>query len=273
MQQVYYYSALVKYFRKKWEYKEAVHQFFIDAKKVHDLFRREVLYKILVRLIQMCLTETYNRGWVGKNLSDLFPIRNCLRQGDALSPLLTNWALEYTITSVQVNQVGLKLHGTHQLIVYADDVNILGGSVHTIKENAQDLVVANKEIGLEVNADRTKYMVMSRDQNAGRSHSMKIDNSYFERMEDFKYLETTLTNQNSIRVEIKSRLKPVIACYHSAQNLLSPSLLPKNLKIKVYRTIILPVVLYGCETSSLTLGEVRMLRVFENSVLEEYIRA
>jgi len=71
----------------------------------------------------------------------------------------------------------LKLNGTHQLLVYADDVNILGGSVQCIKENVEALVVANKETGLEVNADKTKHMAMPRDQNAGRNHSKKIDNS------------------------------------------------------------------------------------------------
>jgi len=76
-----------------------------------------------------------------------------------------------------VNQDGLKLNVTHQLLAYADDVNILGGSVHTVKESAEALVVATKGIGLEVNADKTKYMIMSRDQNAGRSHSMEIDNT------------------------------------------------------------------------------------------------
>ena len=89
---------------------------------------------------------------------------------------------------------------------------------------------------------------MSRDQNAGRSHSMKIDNRSIERVEKFKYLGTMLTNKNSIQEEIKSRLKVGKACYYSVQNLLSSSLLPKKLKIKIYTTIILPVVLYGCET-------------------------
>ena len=110
---------------------------------------------------------------------------------------------------------------------------------------------------------------MSRDQNAGRIHRVRIDNSTFERVEEFKYLGSTLTNQNSIAEEIKSRLKSGNACYHSVQNLLSSRLLPKNLKIKIYRTIILLVVLYGCETWSLTLREERKLSVFENRVLRK----
>ena len=128
----------------------------------------------------MSLTETYSRVRVGKNVSDRFPIRNSLKQGDALSPLLFNIALEYAIRRVQVNQDGLKLNGTHQLLAYADDVNILGGGIHTLKENAEVLVAAAREIGVEVSADKTKYMVVSRDQNAGRNQSVRIDNSTFE---------------------------------------------------------------------------------------------
>ena len=110
-------------------------------------------------------------------------------------------------------------------------------------------------------------MVVSRDQNAGRNHSVRIDNSTFERLEEFKYLGTTSTNQNSIPEEIKSRMRSGNACYHSVQNLLSSRLLSKNLKIKIYRNIILPVVLYGCETWSLTFREERKLRMFESMVL------
>jgi len=152
-------------------------------------------------------------------------------------------------------------------LAYADGVNILGGSIHILKENAEALVAATREIGLEVSADKTNYMVMSRNQNAGRIHSVRIDNSTFERVEEFKYLGTTLTNHNSIAEEIKSRLRSGNASYYSVQNLLSFRLLSKHLNIKIYRTIILPVVLYGCETWSLTLRKERKLRVFENKVL------
>ena len=96
---------------------------------------------------------------------------------------------------------------------------------------------------------------------------MKIDNSSIERVEEFIYLGTKLTNENSIQEAIKNRLKLGNACYYSVKSLLSSSLLYKKLKIKIYRTIILPVVLYGCETWSLTLREERRLSVFENRVL------
>jgi hypothetical protein len=182
-----------------------------------------------------------------------------------------NCALEYAIRRVKGNQDGLKLNGTHQLLVYADDVNILRGSVQNcIKKNTDTFMVYSKEIGLEVNADKTQYMVMSRDQNAGRSHSLKIDNGYFECVEEFKYLGTTLTNQNSIQKEMKNRLNSENACCHLVQNLLSSRLLSKHIYIKIYRTIIFRLfVLYGCETWSLTLRAECSLKVFENRVLRK----
>jgi hypothetical protein len=109
----------------------------------------------------MCQNETHNRVRVGKRLSDTFPIKNGLKQGDALSPFLFNFPLEYAIWKVQANQEGLKLNGTHQLPVYADDVNILGGSMYTTKKNTEALLVTSKEIGLKVNAQKTEYMIMS----------------------------------------------------------------------------------------------------------------
>ena len=115
----------------------------------------EVLYNILIEigipvkpviLIKRCLNETYCRVWVGKYLSDMFPVKSGLKQWDAMSPLLFNFALKYGIRRIQVNQDGLKLNGAHQLLVYADDVNIMGRSIHTRKKSTEALLVASKEI-------------------------------------------------------------------------------------------------------------------------------
>jgi hypothetical protein len=109
----------------------------------------------------------------------MFPIKNGLKKGDALKPLLFNFALEYTIRRVQANQDSLKLNNTHQLLVYGDGVNILGGSVHTMKKNTDPFVVASNETGLEENADKSQYMTRSRDQNAEPNHNKKTDDCRF----------------------------------------------------------------------------------------------
>ena len=139
----------------------------------------------------------------------------------------------------------MKLNCTHQLLVYAGDVYVWGGSVYTIKKITKALLFASKETGLEINADKTKYMVLPQDQNAGWNHNIKIYNKSFERVGQLKYLVTTLKNQNSIQGKINSSLKSGNTFYHSVQNLLSSSLLSKNKKIKIFSTIILPVVCMG----------------------------
>jgi hypothetical protein len=181
--------------------------------------------------------------------------------------LLFNFALEYAIRKVQENQMGLKLNGTLQLLAYADNVHLLGDNIDTLNKNIEAVIDASKEFGLEVNIERTKYMLVTHDQNADQNQDIKIaKNSSFENMSQFRYLGTTVTHQNLIQEEIR-RLISDSACCHSVQNYLSLCLLSMNLKIKMYRTVILPVVPYGCETWSLTLREEHRLKMFENRVL------
>jgi sorting nexin-29 len=165
--QIFYIRQLLE---KKWQYNGTVHQLFIDFRKAYDSVHREVLYIILLefgvstklaKLIKMSLNETYSKVRIGKLLSDKFPILHGLKQGDALSPLLFNFALEYSIRKILENQVGLELNETHQLLVCEDDVNLLGDRINTIKENKESLSEVSWDVGLEINAEDKVYDYVS----------------------------------------------------------------------------------------------------------------
>jgi hypothetical protein len=127
--------------------------------------------------------------------------------------------------------MGQKLNGTHQLLVYADDVNLLGDNTDAIKKNMETLIDASKEVGLEVNTEETKFMLLFRHQNSGQNYDIKTADICFENVAKFRYLGKTITNQNLIQEEIKKRLNSGNACYHSVQNLLYSCLLSKNIKM------------------------------------------
>jgi hypothetical protein len=134
-----------------------------------------------------------------------------IKNGDVLSPLLFNFPFQYAIRTVQTNQEGLKLNGTHQILIYADNINILGETVHIIK-TPDDLLVSGKENGLQGNEEKTKYMFIYSQHNARQHHNRWTANKSLERMEQYKYSEKS---QNCVHEDNKGRLNSVNSCCHS----------------------------------------------------------
>ncbi|PSN39682.1 hypothetical protein C0J52_14416 [Blattella germanica] len=221
---------------KKWEYNGTVHQLYS-----YDSIKREELYSILmnfgipkklVGLIGMCLNGTKSRVREGKQVSDIFEIHNAFKQGDTLSLLLFNFVLEHVIKSLE-DKEGVQLNGIHKLLVYADDIILLGDSEEILKDNMHILRSNTRKLGLEVNVNKTKYMVTRRNASCNANGQLMTNEGNFE------------------------------------ERLVSSQLFSKNIKLKIYKTVILPVILYGCETWTLTLRDEKRLRVFENKVLRK----
>jgi len=153
---------------KKWEFDQPVHQLYIDFKKAYDSIKRERMFEILIRLgipkklvnlVQVCLKDTRSRVKIGNQMSETFNIHNGLKQGDALSHLLFNLVLEYAIKEIQKSEDGLKLNGITQLLTYADDIALLGDNKETLINNTKTVLNKMKGLGLQISAEKTKYMV------------------------------------------------------------------------------------------------------------------
>ncbi|KAL4152688.1 hypothetical protein QTP88_000521 [Uroleucon formosanum] len=262
---------------KHYEFDNDLHLLFIDYKQAYNSINREVLWDTLitfgipakiVKMIKLCMNKTRCKVRFNQHISDEFEVKTGLRQGDALSPILFNIALEMVVRKTQKKYGGVNLEENRRqcgVLAYADDIIILGSDSQEVKAGTKELIINSKDIGLQINEGKTKYMVISRREN--HEENLEVENYKFERVQNFKYLGVTINSKNNNHDEIKIRLTAANKCYYGVTSILKSKQVSLKSKITIYKVIIRPVLLYACETWPTTKGDEDKLAILERRIL------
>ena len=256
------------------EYNVALHILFVDFRQAFDSVDRINLYnsmeefgipKKLVRLVNMTLEDTKGKVLVGGGISKSFGVQKGVRQGDGLSAVLFNLALNKVLKEMQLN--GNILFKSKQACVYADDIALVARNIPALEEMLNIIEEVGRKVGLTINTDKTKYMRTKTSQNRDIPRIMKIGNYNFESVNDFTYLGVQLNSRGTISEEINYRIIQANKAYFANLKLLKSSLLTKSTKLKIYQTLIRPIVSYAAETWTLHMKDENALRIFERKII------
>ncbi|KAL4104440.1 hypothetical protein QTP88_019741 [Uroleucon formosanum] len=237
-----------------YEYNKDLHLVFIDFKQAYDSINRKQLWKVLrcldipqkyIDLIKMCNSKINLKIKYQQEMSEKFEVKSGLRQGDALSPMLFNIALEWVVRIANETRK-MEVGEIETILAYADDVVILGNSRNEVKQTTVKFLKAGKIMGLEVNQEKTKYMYISRNDKSGLN--LKVDPYIFEKVEVFKYLGININSKNNVLEEIKEWVANANRCYYNLLKLFRSKLLSRESKVILYTSYLRPVLTYGCET-------------------------
>jgi Reverse transcriptase (RNA-dependent DNA polymerase) len=260
-----------------WEFDKEVYTLFVDFEKAYDSIHRSTLFNILkefnvskklINLIKATMENSEIKIKIANSTSKSFKVTSGLRQGDALSPILFNLVLEKVVRDMNISE-GITLGQSKiGLLAYADDIAIIGDNIEIVKIHCKKLMDAASKVGLRINDKKTEFMKLNRrDRTYRHGESMNVDGHIFHRVPQFKYLGVLLTQDNELKVEISKRIQLANNCYFGMGTLLKSRSISLNLKIKIYMTLIRPVILYGSETwASRKIEEIR-LDTFERKVL------
>ena len=266
------------------EFNIDTHHLFIDFKAAYDTICREELFvamsefQIPQKLIQLCrmtLSETLSAVSVGQKSSDLFETCTGFRQGDALSCAFFNIVLESIVRRAGVDTRQTIYTKSTQLLGYADDIDIIGRTERAVIETFVKIKEKAMSVGLAVNESKTKYMMSTK--NESRRHQLgqtvNADICNFEVVEEFIYLGANINSANDICVEIRRRIVLANRCFYGLKKQLASKFLSWGTKILQYKTLILPVLIYGSETWTLTRESENALGVFERKILRQIFGA
>ncbi|KAL4083423.1 hypothetical protein QTP88_028739 [Uroleucon formosanum] len=219
-----------------------------------------------IDLIKMCKTNLKIK--YQQEISEKFEVKSGLRQGDALSPMSFNIALEWVVRTANETRK-MEVGKIETILAYADDVVILGNCRNEVKQTTINFLEAGKIMGLEVNEEKTKYMYISR--NDRNDLNLKVDLYVFEKVEAFKYLGININSKNNVHEEIKERVVSANQCYYNLLKLFRSKLLSRESKVILYTRYLRPVLTYGCETWATTKGDYAKLCTTEKKCSEKYL--
>lgn len=256
------------------EFQIDTHHLFIDFKQAYDSIIRDELYtamnqlgipKRLILLCQMTLADTKSAIRVANKASEPFTTTQGFRQGDALSCDLFNICLEIIVRRADVRASNNIFTRSLQLLGYADDIDIISREVEEMKRSFSSISSEAEKMGLIVNVEKTKYMKSSRDHK--QFDNIRIGTLSFESVQDFTYLGSSVNSDNNTTQEIKRRIMIANRTLFGLGRVLRSKFVRHSTKLKIYKTLIIPVLMYGAETWTLTEADKTLLNVFERKVL------
>ncbi|CAK1585329.1 unnamed protein product [Parnassius mnemosyne] len=273
--------SLSQILEKPFEYNVNTHHLFVDFKAAYNNVHRSFLYQammeigiptMLVRLTEMTLRNSQSVVRVQTNVSEPFRTNDGLRQGDALSCLLFNIALDKCIRDSKIETKGTIYHKSVQILGYADDFDVIGRSLPAMESAYLALEKSAAEAGLQVNMAKTKYLKASKDQQI-LLQGVNIGNNTFASVNDFVYLGSLVTDNNDVSSEVSRRIMAANKCYFGLLSYLRSKLLLRSIKLLLYKTLLRPILTYGSECWVLSKKDENSLLVFERKILRRIFGA
>ena len=261
---------------KCYEHNMDVHMLFIDFKQAFDSINRKKIWTALrsfgiseklIRLVKETLTETKGRVRIHNQLTDAFEVTSGVKQGDALSTTVFNIVLHFALCKIA--RTGHLFSKSSIMIAYADDIAILAKSKKFLLELFTQIDIATKQLGLKVNEEKTKYMLVSKDGNKRTVTNLLADGYNFEGVDRFKYLGVLITNTNESRDCINDRIIAANRAFYANVKLIKSKLVSKAAKLAIYKTLIRPVLTYSAEVWTLTSNEEKTIATFERKILRK----
>ena len=266
--------VLSQIFEKHQEFQISLHCLFIDFKQAFDSLHRSKIGHVLisqgipskyVRLITNTLVNTTSKVRIHGKLTTPIIINSGVRQGDALSTTIFNLMLNYAIK--EIDPRGNIFHKSIQICAYADDIVIIARNILDLKETFTKLVRLTENLGLKVNQLKTKYMKKTTAMASQRNQDLVVGDYIFESVENFTYLGVKFNNIRDTEEAVQDRLQAANRAFYMYAKVFRSRLISRNTKFRLYKTLIRPVLTYGCEVWKMKTKELNQIEIFERKIL------